>query len=144
MLGDIGSENTDLTVVHFADSAAVLSGNADRVLAFFDETAFIKNQCTFRATEIVIYDTTIFGNHFLFIPRRIADKTLHSSDMTFFHGQGDRLNGFAFKWTELPSHIVKKVLPGFTTLKAIAKLFVKANEFVHKILNIAFAKIVTL
>jgi len=39
MLGDIGGEDTDLAIVYFADSAAVLSGNADRVLAFFDETA---------------------------------------------------------------------------------------------------------
>ena len=61
MFRDIGGEDADLAIVDFSDSAAVLSGNADRVLAFFDETAFIENQCTVRAAEVIINKTTILG-----------------------------------------------------------------------------------
>jgi len=39
----IGSENADLAIVDLADGTAVLAADADRVVAFFDETALVEN-----------------------------------------------------------------------------------------------------
>ena len=37
--------------------------------------------------------------------------------------------------------VIEKVVPGFTALKTAGKLFVKSFEFIHKIFDIALAKV---
>jgi hypothetical protein len=130
-----------LAIVDFSDSPAVLAGNPDGVLTFFDETAFIEDQGAVRAAEIIINKTPILGYYFIIGPWRIAHKPLHGPDITVFHGQGDRLDGFAFEFTELPGHVIEKMFPGFASLKAVGKLFVESFEFIAETFNIAFAKV---
>jgi hypothetical protein len=130
-----------LAIVDFSDSPAVLAGNPDGVLTLFDETAFIEDQGALRAAEIIIYQTAILGYDFIIVPWRIAHKPLHGPDITVFHGQGDRLDGFALKLAELPGHVIEKMLPGFAPLKAVGELFVESFEFIAETFDIAFAKV---
>jgi len=101
----VGGEDPNLAILDFSDGSAVLSANADRVLALFDEATFVEDQGTLRAAEIIVNKTTILGYHVVFVPRSIADKTLQSSDIATFHGQGDGFNGFTFQRAELSGHV---------------------------------------
>ena len=54
MMENVGGKDADLAVINLSGSTAVLPGDTDRILTFFDKAAFIENQHAVRAAKIVI------------------------------------------------------------------------------------------
>ena len=85
MLGYVSGKHTELAISDLARGAAVLTDNANRVLAFFNEAAFIEDKGTIGAAEVIIDKTTILFEHALVVPPRgSADKALQGPDVAVF------------------------------------------------------------
>ena len=52
MFGNVGGKDANLAIINLSNGSTVLSGDADRILTFFDEAAFSEDQGTIRTAEI--------------------------------------------------------------------------------------------
>jgi hypothetical protein len=129
-----------LTVLDFAQGAAVLASHPHGIVAFFHKPCLIDDQYTIGLAHLVLEQAMIRLQHRRFIPQCLTDKALHGPYLATLHLQGHRFNGFAFQGTELAYHIVEKLVPRFLAGKTRPKGGVEPTEFVHEMVNIASRK----
>jgi hypothetical protein len=72
-----------------------------------------------------------------FYPGEIKTKSAGvDTNSSVFDAESYGLNGFPLEFAELTDRVSKEVAPGLTPLEAVAELFMKAFQFIKKILDV--------
>src|SRR5262249_25276768 len=137
MSGGIASKHPDLTILHFAHGATVLSRDAHGVLALFDEARLLKHEDPIRVAHLLGHEVMVVPPHLLLIPVHITDKPLQPTDAARFDRRGNGLVRLALELAELAHNRVKERGARLTAGKTVVEGRLKRPQFLHDPFHIA-------
>jgi hypothetical protein len=88
----IGGKDPDLTILDFAQGAAILPRDPHRVLALFHKARLIEPQDPIRLTHLVGHKLMVVPHHLFLIPPHITDEPLQPADGAPLNLEGHWLN----------------------------------------------------
>jgi hypothetical protein len=137
MTRGIGGKHPNLTMLHLAESTAILPGHSHGLLPFFHKARLLHHQHALGITHLGGDQPMIRLAPLVFVPDIITDEALHAADVAPRDLECHGLNGFAFECTELAHHIVEEMPAGLATSKTGAEVVMESLEFIQESFDIA-------